>query len=96
MDEVDLIREELCHRYEKEDGIRVSIATMHNTLERIKMTRKKKTFSDPKKQTDTADAEKENYAAQLEAVDTENCLYLDETGSYLNMTPRFSTRSAGL
>ena len=54
--EVDLTLSELCNRYEQAFDVRVSIGTMYNTLERMNITRKKKTFSDPKKDSDAAKA----------------------------------------
>lgn len=86
-DEADLTLEELRDRYEETYGIRVSMGTMYNTLERLGITRKKKTFSDPKKSAVGAAVKKEAYDQALEAVTPENRLYLDETGSCLNMTP---------
>jgi transposase len=43
-EKVDLTLEELCNRYENAFGIRVSIGTMYNTLERLNITRKKRLF----------------------------------------------------
>ena len=40
--EIDLTLEEVCNRYEQAYGVRVSIGTMYNTLERLNITRKKK------------------------------------------------------
>lgn len=91
----DLTLAELCDRYEQAYGIRVSIGTLYNTLEHLDITRKKKTFSDPKKNCDAARAEKESYDKQLEAVDPDKRLYLDETGSCLNMTPPYGRSQVG-
>jgi transposase len=94
-EEVDLTLEELCNRYENTFRIRVSIATMYNTLERLNITRKKKTFSDPKKSTDEVKVKKEIYDKQLESVDVEKRFYLDETGSCLNMSPLYGRSFQG-
>jgi transposase len=59
---------ELCDRYEQAYGVRVSIGTMYNTLEHLNITRKKKTFSGPKKNGPAAEAAKEGYDARLETV----------------------------
>jgi transposase len=93
--EVDLTLEELCNRYEQAYGIRVGIGTMYNTLERLNITRKKKTFHDPKKNSDAAKVEKESYDAQLELIEPDKRLYLDETGSCLNMTPLYGRSQQG-
>lgn len=91
----DLTLTELCDRYEQAYGVRVSIGTMFNTLEQLHITRKKKTFSDPKKNSDAAKVEKENYDAQLETIKPDDRLYLDETGSCLNMTPLYGRSPEG-
>ena len=93
--EIDLTLEELCNRYEQAYGVRVSIGTMYNTLERLNITRKKKTFYDPKKNSDAAKVEKENYDAQLGVIEPDKRLYLDETGSCLNMTPLYGRSQQG-
>ncbi|MGZ5193781.1 MAG: hypothetical protein ACXWB3_07695 [Kaistella sp.] len=93
--EVDLTLAELCNRYEQVYGVRVSIGTMYNTLERMNITRKKKTFSDPKKDSDAAKAEKENYDTQLDTIESGKRLYLDETGGCLNMTPLYGRSRQG-
>lgn len=91
----DLTLAELCDHYEQAYGVRVSIGTMYNTLERLKITRKKKTFSDPKKNTDANKTDKENYHAQLEATEPGQRFYLDETGSCLNMSPLYGRAKEG-
>lgn len=93
--EVDLTLEELCNRYEDTFGIRVSIGTMYNTLERLNITRKKKTFSDPKKSTDEVKAKKEIYDKKLETIAPEKRFYLDETGTCLNMSPLYGRSYQG-
>lgn len=70
--ECDLTLAELCDRYEQAYGVRVSIGTLFNTLERLNITRKKKTFSDPKKESETAQDEKKTYVAQLEKIQEDN------------------------
>lgn len=58
VEENDLTLEELRHRYKKVYGVQVSIGTMFNTLERMNITYKKKSFSDPKKYINHEDAKK--------------------------------------
>lgn len=93
--ECDLTLTELCERYEQTYGVRVSIGTMFNTLEQMNITRKKKSFSDPKKNSETVQEEKKRYDAQLEKVEPDKRLYLDETGSHLNMTPLYGRSPQG-
>ena len=91
-EEVDLTLEEIRNRYANTFGILVSIGTIYNTLERLNFTRKKKTFSDPKKSTAEA---KEKYIEKLEAIDQDKRFYLDETGCCLNMTPLYGRSYQG-
>ncbi len=93
--ECDLTLAELCDRYEQAYGVKVSIGTMFNTLERLNITRKKKTFSDPKKESKTAQEEKKTYDAQRERIPEDKCCYIDETGSCLNMTPLYGRSLQG-
>lgn len=92
-EEVDLTLEELCNRYEEAYGVRVSLGTLYNTLKRLNITRKKKTFSDPKKKTRKVKMEKENYDEQLKKIAPDKCVYLDETGSCINMSPTYGRSS---
>lgn len=95
IEECDLTLAELCDRYEQTYGVRVSIGTMFNTLGRLNITRKKKTFYDPKKESDAAQEEKNAYDAQREKIPDDNCWYIDETGSCLNMTPLYGRSPQG-
>lgn len=90
--EVDLTLEEIRYRYESVFGILVSIGTMYNTLERLNISRKKKTFYAPRKSTAKA---KEEYFEKLKTIPPEKRFYLDETGSCLNMTPLYGRSTQG-
>lgn len=93
--EPDLTLAELCDLYEEAYGVKVCISTMYNTLKKMNITRKKKTFSDPKKDTEDAKAEKLEYDTQLDAIEPSKRLYLDETGSCLNMSPPYGRSQRG-
>lgn len=92
---VDMTLEELCDCHERIYGQRVGVTTMHNTLKRLNITRKRKTFRDPKRNTAQAEADKLNYDAQVEPVEPDNRLYLDETGSCLNMALAYGRSPQG-
>ena len=85
LDDVDLTLGELCDRYEETYGVRVGTTTMHETLKRLNDSYKKKTFRDPKRDTDQAKDEKLSYISPLEGVEPEDRVYLDERGSALNL-----------
>ena len=86
LEEADLTLERLCELYEQAYGVRVGVTTMHFTLKRMGLTYKKKTFHDPKQGGEGADDIKDSYACQLEGVAPEDRIYLDETGSSLNLS----------
>lgn len=91
----DITLAELCEQYEEAYGIKVSVSTMYHTLERLNITRKKKSFSDPKKDTHEAEIEKENYDEKLHKIEPSQRFYLDETGSCTNMTPVYGRSLKG-
>ena len=93
--ENDLTLAEICERYEEAYGVKASIPTMYNTLERLNIRRKKKSFSDPKKDTPEAEIVKENYDGQLHKIEPSDRLYPDETGSCTNMTPLYGRSLKG-
>ena len=94
--EPDLTLEEIIDNYEEVYNIRVSIGTMFNTLKKLKITRKKKTFSDPKKNTKQNEELKKEYDAKLADIPPDKRFYLDETGTYLNLSPLYGRSKCGL
>ena len=86
--EVDLTLEEIREHYEKKFGILVSIGTMYNTLKNLNITRKKKTFSDPKKSTDEVKVKKEIYDEKLNEIDPEKYLNVKEVARRLSVSER--------
>jgi transposase len=94
-EDVDLTLLQLCERYEDAYGVRVGVTTMHDTLKRLGLTYKKKTFYEPGKDDDQAKDEKDSYISQLEGVPPEDRLYLDETGSNLNQNLAYGRSPAG-
>ena len=84
-EDVDATLEQYCERYQQAYGVRVGVTTMHNTLKHLGYTYKKKTFHDPKRDGEGADDIRASYACQLDGVRPEDRVYLDETGSSLNL-----------
>lgn len=91
----DITLAELCEQYEETYGVKVSIGTMYNTLERLNITRKKKSFSDPKKDTSEVEIAKEIYDENLHKIEPSKRFYLDETGSCTNMSPLYGRSLVG-
>jgi transposase len=94
-DNPDITLRQLCEEYESEYGVKVSIATMSNTLKRLGFVRKKKVFYDPKKIKPGAEKLKKEYDRKLHEILPQNRFYLDETGFYLNMTSRLGWSRKG-
>jgi transposase len=84
--EVDLTLEELRERYAQTYGVTVSRGAMHDTLQRLGLTLKKKSTYDPKKDIEEIQLETEQYHQQVDDIPLDDRLYLDETGARLNMT----------
>ena len=93
--DVDITLSELCDRYAHVFGVRVEVTTMHETLKRLKITRKRKSFCDPKKDTDEIKAKVEDYEKAIVAIPHEERRYLDETGSCLNMNLDYGRSRCG-
>jgi transposase len=93
--EPDLTLGKLCELYEETYGIKVSTSTMFNTLKLLNYTRKKKSFSDPKKDEDGVAQLKKEYNVALDKIEPENRFYLDETGICLNMTLSYARSKKG-
>ena len=85
-EEPDLTLQALCDRYAETYGVRVCVSTMYNTLTHLGLTRKRKSFYDPHRDTLKSHDELEGYRTQVAKVPMEQRCYLDETGSTLNMT----------
>jgi len=95
LDKPDLTLGELCDNYEEAYGVRVGVTTMHETLKRLRCSYKKKTFYDPKKDSDQNKDERLNYINQLEGVDPESRVYLDEMGCALNLNLEYGRSRLG-
>lgn len=93
--DVDMTLSELCDRYADVFGVRVEATTMHETLKRLGITRKKKSFYDPKKKTDEIKAKVDDYEKAIVAIPYEERRYLDETGSCLNMNLDYGRSLSG-
>lgn len=93
--DVDMTLSELCDRYADVFDVRVEITTMHETLKRLGITRKRKSFYDPKKKTDEIKAEIEDYEKAIVAIPHEERRYLDETGCCLNMNLDYGRSPSG-
>lgn len=83
---MDLTLEDLCARYTETYPVPVSPSTRPATLKRLKITRKRKSHSDPKKVTEPGQSDTERDHRQVDDIPLDQRLYLDETASRLNLT----------
>jgi transposase len=91
----DLTLQALCDLHAEVYGRVVGLTTMHNTLQRLRLTRKRKTFRDPLRNTPQAALDKQDYDAQLATIPPQRRVYLDETGGCLNLTPAYGRSPRG-
>jgi transposase len=83
---VDLTLEDLCTRYTETYPVPVNPSTRPATLNCLKITRKRKSHSDPKKVTEPGQSDTKRDHQQVDDILLDQRLYLDETGSRLNLT----------
>lgn len=83
---VDITLAELCQRYTEQYGVNVSISTMHATLQRLKISYKRKTTHDPKHDSAEGQRKTAEYHQQVDSIPLDQRLYLDEVGSRLDMS----------
>jgi len=76
----DATLKELCERYEQHQGVRVSQATMCRTLQRLRLSRKKKTFRASEQDRPDIQAARLAFQAEIPTLDAHQLLFLDEFG----------------
>ncbi len=81
----DLILEEIRDEY-NEHFDPVSRSTIDRTLTRLKLTRKKKTLFDPRKNTPENRQKQQDYQINIAPFEAKDLIYIDETGSVRNLT----------
>jgi transposase len=81
----DLTLEEIATEYQK-DFKPVSTSTIDRTLNKLKLTRKKKSLFEPRKNTPENLKKQHNYQINIASFDAEDFIFLDETGSVRNLT----------
>src|SRR5512144_2996188 len=82
--EPSLTLAELCRRYARGDGVRVSKSSMDRTLQRLGISYKK-TPVDPHRYTERVQQLTAEYQAELAGVDPHQVVFLDEAGAGLNL-----------
>ena len=90
----DAILVELCARLEQQTGVRVSRATMGRIVQKLNLTRKKKTLHATERETERVQQLRVQYWHEIGQVKLENLVFVDETGSNLAMTRRYARSRA--
>ena len=90
----DAILVELCDRLEQSVGVRISRATMGRYVQKLKLTRKK-TLHATERHSERVQQLRVEYWHEIGAVNLEDLVFVDETGSNLAMTRRYARSVRG-
>jgi transposase len=85
----DLILDEILDEY-NEYFEQVSRSTIDRTLTQLKLTRKKKSLFDPRKNTPQNKQKRKYYQINIAPFEAKDLIFIDETGSVRNMTRRYA------
>jgi transposase len=91
----DLTLLQLCARYEEQRGVKISQSAMGRALLRMGMSRKKKTFYDPKRQTENVLTRTQEYFAKLSQLEQKDLIFIDEMGATLNLVSHYGRAQIG-
>ncbi len=87
----DVTREEHCRLFEATHNITVSPASISRARAALGWTRKKKTI----RASEQDDAARAAWREQAKQLPTQNLVIVDETGTQINMTPRYAYAPRG-
>jgi len=91
----DATLEQLCARLLEKTGTRVSVPTMCRLLQRLELTRKKKTFQASEAQTLRVQKLRAQYWTAIGDVKLSDLVFIDETGVNLAMTRGYARAKKG-
>lgn len=86
----DILQKELVAKYQAEAGITVTQATMSRTLKRLKITRKKKAFIHPKRDSVEVTLKRAQFKQDIVEIDKTRTIYLDEAGIKLGANRQYA------
>jgi transposase/transposase-like protein len=92
----DATLSELAQRLYERTQIQVSPTTIHRSLKKLKLTRKKKTFKASEAKTDRVQQLRCQYWLLLQGIPAQNLIFLDETGINLAMSLLYGLSTQGL
>ena len=91
----DATLQQLCTCLEEKTGLKVSIPTMCRVLQKLELTRKKKTLHADEAQTERVQQLRREYWTTIEEVKLSDLVFIDETGVNLAMTRRYGRAKKG-
>jgi len=91
----DATLQQLCNRLEEKTGIRVSVPTMCRLLQKMKLTRKKKTLHANEAETERVQNLRREYWTTIGEVSLKDLVFIDETGINLAMIRHYARAKKG-
>lgn len=92
----DLILDEILDEYNNNEQFEpVSRSTIDRNLAKLKLTRKKKTLFDPRKNSPENKKKRQNYEQNISPFNLEDLIFIDETGCVRNITRPYARSRKG-
>lgn len=91
----DATLEELCELFEKQCHIRPSKSSMHRTLEKLNLTRKKKTSHAAEQDRDDVQQERKEFKEKMSKINAKDLVIIDETGINTAMARNYARSPKG-
>jgi transposase len=91
----DATLQQLCNRLEKKTGVKVSVPTMCRLLQKMELTRKKKTIHASEAETERVQNLRREYWTTIGEVSLKDLVFIDETGVNLAMNRRYARAFRG-
>lgn len=91
----DATLQQLCDRLAENTGIKVSVPTMCRILQKLKLTRKKKTLHASEAETERVQRLRQEYWTTIGEVKLADLVFIDETGTNIAMTRGYARSLQG-
>lgn len=91
----DATLEELCEQLEQRTGVRISGSVLCRLLQKLKLTRKKKSLHATQAETERVQSERGDYWEEIRDIPDEDLIFLDETGVNLAMVRLYARALEG-
>lgn len=94
-DQNDLTLAEISQKLVEKTEVKVSQSTICRALQKMKLTRKKKTFHADKQKSEEVKQLRLEYQLIMWAIETDNLVFIDEAGANLNMARTYARATIG-